>query len=183
MIYAKDNRIGLDAVIGQVQNKLMALATTWGVSLDGYPRCYPKMDKEKEDGGKKGIEHYVSNNQYSGNLIHAEGNKFFFTAENKPDRVGNGYYTTVISLYFVVDLTKCKPSITHRADEEVHADVSKVLRSLAGILEVDGPETDIEDVFRGYDYNIGDDLQPYHAFRFDLTVFEYKDNEQLCILN
>lgn len=179
-IFAKINPIGLDAVISQVQSKLMILATFWGVELDGYPRCYPLYSK---DNGKKGIEYYVSSNEYSGNLIHAERNKFFFTADKKPQNLGNGYYTSSFSVYFIVNAKECKPLIPHRADEEIHADVEQVLKTVSGFVSVEGIIDDVEQVFDGYGYFITDDMQPYHAFRVDLLAFEYKSTETLCILN
>lgn len=176
MIYAIDNPIGLDAVIATVQTKLMQLASTWGVELDGYPRCYPMIDTD----GKKGIEHFIKGKDY-GNLIYAEGNKFFFTAESDATRVGFGYETTEVELYFIVNLNECKPSITHRAANEVRVDVKNLLEQVSGI-EIKTTVIEIDRVFSGYDFRITDDMQPYHAFRINITIIQYDINgEENCI--
>lgn len=180
MIYAKTNPIGLDALIAQAQDKLESLETLWGVPIDIYPRCYPKWDKEVgQPDRRKGIEHYIGNNEYSGNLIHAEGNKFFFTAADDEDAVGNGYETTKLKLYVIVDLSKAYPSIAHRCDMEVRRDVKAIMQTIPNI-RLDETVTQPERVFSGYGYEIGDDLQPYHAFRLDLTAFEYDINLEYC---
>jgi len=173
MVMAIDNPIGLDAVIAQVQSKLMQLESTWGVELDGYPRCYPQKVKDK-----KTIAHFVKNKDYKP-LIHAERNKFFFTADDDEESVGNGYETTKLKLYFIVNVSECYPSILHRADNEVRVDVKNILYTVAGI-EINETVKEIDKVFSGYDYKITEDMQPYHAFRIDLTAFEYKIDQTYC---
>lgn len=175
MIFGKTNPIGLDAVIAQLQSRLMTLENKWSVDLDGYCRCYSTESVE----GKKQIEHYIGKNEYSGNLIHPEGNKFFFTAENDEKRVGNGYATTDFKLYFILNLDECYPSILHRCDNEVRVDVKTVLEMCPGITYTD-TIVDVERVFSGYDYRIGDDLQPYHVFRIDLVAVSYDINKTNC---
>jgi len=175
MVVAIDNPIGIDAVIAQVKAKLMALETIWGVTLDGYPRCYP-ITKDS----KKTIAHFVKNKDYKP-LIYAEGNKFFFTAENDAQKVGYGYETTTIELYFIVNLVECKPDITHRADNEVRVDVKNILAGISGI-EMTTTVIEIDRVFAGYDSKITDDMQPYHAFRINLNVYEYRIDQPYCII-
>jgi len=174
--FTKTNPIGLDAVIAQVQNKLMQLETVWSVEIDGYPRCYP-LDRD----GKKGIEHFELGKDYGRSLIVKERNKFFFVFDGNPELVGNNTYNSELKLYFIINLNECKPMVTHRADSEVWADVSALLQQLSGIISIDGLKVD--DVFNGYDYPETIDMQPHHAFRFDLTAIEYKLNEPLCIIN
>lgn len=179
MIYAKTNPIGLDAVIATVQSKLMSLETLWGVTLDGYPRCYPKYDEDKDKGGRKGIEHYSGKNEYSGNLIHAEDNKFFFTAEDDEHHVGLYRENATIQLFFILNLDDCYPLIAHRCDNEVRTDVKNIINTIPS-LKYTTTVKEIEKVFYGYDYAIGDDVQPYHAFRINIDVVQFDINQIYC---
>jgi hypothetical protein len=174
MIYQKTNPVGLDAVIAEIQVKLMALATTWGAPLDGYPRCYPQLRD-----GRKVIEYSQSLKEYK-ELIYAEGNKFFFICENDLVQVGNGYFTTDLSVYFMLDLTDAMPSVTHRADAEVWADVVAVLQTIPIIGKAERIVQGFDRVFAGYDYQPTDDLQPYHYFRIDVPVMAFQLTKTYC---
>src|SRR6478672_4168991 len=174
MIHAKTNPIGLDAVIAEVQAKLMALEALWGVSLDGYPRCYPAVRD-----GKKVIEHYAGDKEYQ-DVVYAEGHKFFFIAENDLVQVGNGYFTTDISVFFMLDLAKIKPNVAHRADAETWADVAGLLRTVASLRTAERIVQGFDRVFPGFDYRETDDLQPYHYFRVDLPVKEFELDQIYC---
>jgi len=174
MIYAKTNPTGLDAVIATVQTKLMTLETLWGVELDGYPRCYPT-----ERNGKKGVEHYVGVNEYSGNLIVGERNKFFFTAESRETTTDFKHYSADCELYFVVDLPQCKPQITHRGDQEVRTDVLFILDNMSGV-KVKEVWKDVEDVFNGFDYEYASFMHPKHAFRITFEAIGFFQNQTNC---
>ena len=175
MIYAKENPIGVDAVLADVQVRLMDLETTWGVGIDGYPRCYTGADKD----GNRTINHFVSGKEYK-DLVHAEGNKFFFTCENDLLQVGNGYFTTTVSLFFIVDLTKCKSGVSHRADAEVWADVADVLNTCPLIGQAERIVFGFYRVFQGYDYQDTADRQPYHYFRVDIPLLEFQLTKTYC---
>lgn len=169
----KTNPIGLDAVIAKIQTKLYdKLTTLWGVSLEGYPRCYEiKRDK------KTTIEHFISGKDYL-SLINCDKNKFFFL--NKKDIVQNSYTTfdTEIDLFFIVNIKNAKPGIAHRADEEVRLDVYNVLSTI-GDLGVDMKIT-TDNVFNGYDFKFTDDMQPYHFFKITMSVNDFKLNQTNC---
>lgn len=174
MNYLKQNPIGKDAIIQNLQYKLYNdLLTKWGSDLDGYGRCYVVSTN-----GRKTIEPYLSSNEYK-NLVVAEKNKFFFTAENDDEKVGNNYYQTKVYLYFIVDVKKLKPDITHRADEEVRNDVLNLIESNVyfNVIKV---VTNIDKVFNRYDYDYTDDMQPYHCFKIELQSVEYNINQTYC---
>jgi len=101
----KANPKGLDVVIYGIQKKMYdQLPTLWsGVDLHGYDRCYLANRN-----GFKSIDYYISQNEYK-NLVVAEENKFFFTAENDIKKVGSRYYKTAIDLYFILNLKEAKP--------------------------------------------------------------------------
>lgn len=165
----KQKPIGLDFIIDKIQRKLYdKLSAFWKINLDAYPRCYVLEDLEE----KRTIEHYVSKNEYSGNLIVSESNKFFFTAEDSQKRVNPSQFKTKISLYFILDLKKIYPDNPERCDTEVLADVIKVLDHSPGINREFEIITDYSDVFSSFFYEF-DNIQPYYCFRIDMETQPY----------
>lgn len=174
MNYTKENPIGLDAVINQAQIKLYDLAASWNVALDVYPRCYSK----ETDRGRS-IETFIGGKDYK-MLNVAEGNKFFFDAENDINQVGNGFFTTNISLYCVLNLNAVKPDVQHRADAEVWADVMGKLQQVPFFGTADRLITKFNRVFERYDYYQQNDMQPYHCFRIDIPVKSFSIDLTVC---
>jgi hypothetical protein len=170
-----NNPVGIDSVINKIQSKLYnSLNTLWGVEIDGFPRCYDIIrDKRKT------IEHYLGNKEYL-SLISHDRNKFFFLSNQ--DYVQNSYstYDTVIELYFIVNLSKCKPLLGHRGDEELRLDVINVLSLVGDISPNMKIVKGVENVFKGYSYNLSDDMQPYHSFKISLTINDFKLNKTNC---
>lgn len=171
------NPIGLDTTIYNIQKKLYdKLQPLWNVKLDGYPRCYP-IQRGSEN--KRSIEYYKGKNEYK-SLIHLEGNKFFFTAENEENQLTIDSWTTNIDLFFILNLNQCKPSLTNRGDNEVRVDVLNVLKSISNIGLNIQVITDVDKVFQGYDFTFKNDQQPYHCFRLVLNITDFTLNDTLC---
>ncbi len=179
----KTNPVGLDIVIDNIQRKVYELKKEWAVELDGYPRCQIL----KSNDGQKTIEAYLGNDEYSGSLIFAEENKFFFLSGESVQKVKNNYYSTTIELYFIVNLSEIYSNIKHRADEEVRIDVLHVLNTISGINVVK-VESNSDKVFarfnnrisQNYEYEYTDDMQPYHYFKVLIDILEYDINAQSC---
>lgn len=170
----KTNPKGLDVSIQEVQKILYTkLTTLWGVDLNAYGRCYPYIRDNY-----RVIEYYYGSNDYK-NLVYAEQNKFFFTAENDLTRTGDDFYTTNISLYFILNVNEIYPLVNHRADEEARVDVLKILNS-TGKVQVTSVTTEINKVFSRFEYENTDDMQPYHCFKIDLDVLEFNINQLEC---
>lgn len=172
----KDIPVGLDAVIHKTQIILYdELSLLWGVNLEGYPRCYV-INRD----GRNTIEHYISDKEYL-SLIHAERNKFFFTAENdfEKKRVNNFEFETDIELYFVVNVAEIKPTILHRGDEEIRNDVLNVLQSIPDVLAT-SVVINVDRVFNGFEHREMYDMQPYHAFKIVLNVPKFVINQKYC---
>jgi len=167
--YTKVNPVGLDIVIDKIQKKLYnELSALWNVSLDGYPRCYEiKRDK------KTTVEYYIKKNEYV-SLIHSDTNKFFFTC--KKDIVQNSFttYNAELEVYFILNVQDCKPSIEHRADEEVRMDVINVLSSIGYVEVTKKITTDITSVFSGYNFEFQTDMHPNHCFKVTFEVNNFK---------
>jgi len=169
------NPIGLDTTIYNIQKKLYdVLQPKWDVNLDGYPRCY-NIQREN----KKSIEFYKGKNEYK-SLIHLEGNKFFFTADNNQTQTTLDSFTTDIDLYFILNLDQCKPTLKNRGDNEVRVDVLNVLQTFGEIGLNIQVVTDVDKVFQGYDFTFRNDQQPYHVFKLTLNITDFTLNDTLC---
>ena len=61
MIYAKNNPIGLDALISKIQNQLYTeLNALWSTELEAFERVYIIQDNN----GKKHVQRFVKKNEY-----------------------------------------------------------------------------------------------------------------------
>lgn len=179
--------IGKDAVIEYVKNqlytKLMALwfpdenpATS--KKLYAYPRCYRKEDDKKKT---ITIEHFKGGVSYQ-NMIYTQENKFWFympkAETRRPGTIDD--YEAKIELYFTLNLTSVKPSITNRrADGDVHADVENILNEIYIIRPME-TITEIQNVYKGFSYTQGDDLHPKHCFKIILHAYDFKTDLEYC---
>ena len=184
MNYTKQNPIGLDAVIHDIQLKMYDLSSKWNVALNGYPRCYILQNHN----GEKTIESYLGNQEFSGSLIFAEGNKFFFVSGEKELQVDRPFiYETTIELYFMLNTKECYPTIQHKADNEVRVDVINALSKVIGLGKVD-IEANGDKVFnrfnnrisQGYEYEYTDGMVDYHYFKCMIELLPYNINKQIC---
>jgi hypothetical protein len=183
-LFAKTNAIGLDAIIHKVQSTLYTkLNAKWGLTLDAYPRCYVL-----EQDGVKTIEYHLGGKDYSGNLITAEGNKFFFMATDDEVKTQANQYTTILNLYFVVNVEECRADVTdHRADNEVRTDVMNVLNGIDEV-RINRVVSSYFKVFlsygrvisQHYDADYKDDMHPYHFFKIELSALPYTINKKAC---
>lgn len=174
----KTNPIGIDAKIQSMQNVLFSqLNTKWALTgnneLDAYGRVYINSKE-----GKKIPEFYNNNGEYE-NVLVAETSKFFFLQRKIQSKQNVLQYKTTVELCFLVDLELIKTTVGHRADVEVHADVESVLTTFPNVF-IESLETEIRNVFIGLDYEETDDMQPYHAFKFNLSVFYSLDETCKC---
>jgi hypothetical protein len=180
----KTKPIGLDAVIHEIQVSLYKLKDKWNINLEGYPRCYILNNGK----GNKTIESYLGKEQYSGSLIFAEKNKFFFVAGEKefmfkkPD-----LFTSTIEIYFFLNTKQCYPNILHKADQEVRTDVVSLLSKLP-IINVINIESNSDKVFnrfnnrisQGYESEYTDTMGNYHYFKCMLELNPYRIKKQIC---
>lgn len=174
-LFQKYMPVGIDIAIHKAQKKIHdALAVAWN-GLEVYPRCYPY---ETQEGCT--IAHFVGNNDYEP-VIHSDMSKCFFVVRPEVKHVGGDIFIAEVDLFFIVDLAKAKPLITHRADEEVRREVVNIVNFIPSVY-IMSIVTNAEVIFRDYVYDIIDDMQPHHCFKITLK-FEYDINEELCITN
>jgi hypothetical protein len=79
-------------------------------------------------------------------------------------------YTQGVGVFFAVNLKKLYPTLSHRAVEESHAEVRRILMLRASEFKIEGISTgeaaygDFQSVLNGLD------MQPWHVFRFNCNV-------------
>jgi hypothetical protein len=175
MNYVKTNPVGLDSIVNYAMLRLDYLAVKWQTNLDIYPRCYQKVTD-----GYRRIEWFdESKGEYEA-LNVAEGNKFFFMLESDIQQVGNGYFTTTLQLFGILNLKSIHPETTHRADAEVWADTMNFVNQVPYFGQAERIVTGFDRVFGQYDYQQENDMQPYHCFRIDIPVKEFKLDMETC---
>lgn len=173
MLYNREEIAGLDFIIDNAQKKLFnKLSDLWGIDLEAYPRCYVLEDKE----GNRSIEHYEGGGEYSGNLIHSEDSKLFFTAEDDQEPVNNFQFRTKVKLYFILNLKHIYPGSKDRVDGKVLNEVVQVLKYCSGFSQLFTIVNDYQTVFESFTYEF-DNIQPYFCFRIDLETTPYTLNQ------
>jgi len=164
MIYQKTNPIGLDALIHVMQSKLYnELNTLWSIELEAFERCYI-LEKD----GKKEVKRFVKSKEYETVSV-AEKNKFFFLHRAKSTKKDALYYDSELELVFILDLTKIKVDIEHRADYEVQNDVENIITQFNNVW-IKSLESGYDRALQGISYDQQNDMQPYHIFKFTLGV-------------
>lgn len=198
MNYLKPTPVGCDVKLQKLQVALYELSKSWGsppanpgdttFDLDGYGRAYFNEEDQKSI-----LEAYVQGTDYSGNLLTTDRNKFFFFRVKKAVQEGQKQYKQEFYLLFIVDLKQAKPNTSHRADEEVHVDVERILRDNSHLqLEISDLDDNVQTIFKTYefrylediDFTVFDGMQPYHIFKFGISlVYDMQDVEEDCTTN
>lgn len=178
MLITKTNPVGIDVAIQQLQTYLhKQLVKKWGLTGDDDPayESYGRVYRNKKD-NQYIAEAYAGENEYkevywndSLSAISWVGvsGKTEFDKQNKTD----------VHLVFFVNLAKLKPSVSHRADEEVRNEIQKLFGySLFG-FSFESIELWIDNVLKEYPGSRRDDrlkavdMHPVHCFRINLKIF------------
>jgi hypothetical protein len=184
MLITKDNPVGIDAKIQQLQTKLHDdLLAKWGIVTDQY-KCLGRCYRNRKDQGYV-AELYLGNGEYKDaywdDTISAIS---FFGLSNSPVK-HNLLEQANVHLVFFVNLAKLKTGIAHRADEEVRIDVLDLIgNSLFGFV-FQSIELGLDSVLKEYpaSWRTAEkytnlktvDMHPLHCFRLNLFV-QYDKN-------
>ncbi len=168
MIYKKISPIGLDRNIQFIQERIYEnLQTVFGIAettILSYGRVY-KIEK----GDSYTLRWYKSAEDYEEHDMLLEDkyavHYFFIEADS---RSFISQYETDVDVYFFVNLKTVKPSITHRADEEVKRDIQCILRKFEGFQGLER----IKDL-PGFEVKM--DMQPFHSFKSTIKIrYDYE---------
>jgi len=185
MVVTKNNPVGVDAAIQSLQLAMYAeLYSKWNLASDGEYDCYGrayKTQKPKVDGFIPEV--YTGGKDYKDVYLNDKVNALsFFHYEKNDYKLLN---SASVSLIFWVNIPKIKPSIDHRADEEVRVDVSNFIVKYIGNSEATiSTITGIDRVFAEYaGWRLPEsikhrDMHPFHCFRINFNL-SY-DSTQIC---
>lgn len=174
MLIQKTTPVGIDVAIQKFQSYIhSALLAKWNITTEYL--SYPRASRNKTDDG------YIAEVLQSGNsykeVFHDDRNhaSSFFGLSTRTDNE-QGIHSTDVHLVFFTNVKKIKPSIAHRADEEVRLDVINASSSGMYGFQLESIETGIENVLREYPGSRRDDrltavdMQPNHCFRLNFSL-------------
>lgn len=181
MLKTLTNPVGIDWHLQNVQEKLYArLMKGWG---DVDYACYGRAYRNKDRAEGYIAEVYEGANQYKEVYWDdARAAVSFFGIGPKVTK--DAAHLLDVHLVFFVNLQKLKPTLTHRADEEVRQDVYNALGPAAFGLVYKSTELYLENVLREYPGTRREerlkavDMHPVHCFRlnYQLTFNPNKQN-------
>lgn len=171
---------GIDVPIKRLQQRIhSSLLTKWAIDTSLY-QCYGRCYRNKKDDGY--IAEVFQGGSTTGGTDYKEvywddtlaAISFFGLSGEQEYQTGG--ISAGVHLVFFVNIATLKPSITHRADEEVRRDVIDAIGRAAFGLQLEGVELWLENVLREYPGSRRDDrlarvdMHPVHCFRLNLTL-------------
>jgi hypothetical protein len=182
MLNTKLNPVGIDFLIQQFQTELYErLMITWNISDDSKYQCFGRVYRNK-DGQNYNAEMYAGSGEYKEVYWNDELSaiSFFGTGSTEDHKLGD---KTEVHLVFFTDLSKLKPLVAHRADEEVRKDVQNIAAEGPYGFKYLSTEIWIDNVLREYSGSRRDnrlsavDMQPVHCFRLNFEIYY---NKNIC---
>jgi hypothetical protein len=186
----KNSVAGKDIFIQNFQKflytKLKALWPVDDTNLVGYGRAYRNSNNRGYVPEVFVDSAGVNNTQYNPVFFDKSVMKalFFFNVLDL-DIYKEGSETTKVELIFITDISKLKPGIQHRADEEVMSDVRKYASIGLYQFNLTGEERGFGNVFRQFsglinkDGEVFEDRHPLLCFKFNFELF-YLVTETIC---
>lgn len=164
----KTSPVGIDITIDRLQVLLFDVLT-WKNVTKGYESFHRVYKNETNDG--KEPEAFISGIDYNEVFTKDKfsATSFFLIGDNRPV---NDWIETDVDIIFQLNLDELYPNITHRADEEAHADVYNALNNNPYNADITNITKGIANVYS--DLNIDqvkfDDMSPCHVFKITLKV-------------
>jgi hypothetical protein len=180
MLITKTNPVGIDVAIQALQTHLhKQLVVKWGLTgaADPLYESYGRVYRNKKDAG------YIAE-VYTGGLGGVDYKEVYWNDELKAiSFFGTGSKTTFdlknkteVHLVFFVNLAKLKPTMGHRADEEIRNEIQQLFGNTLHGFSYESMELWLENVLREYPGSRREnrlnvvDMQPVHCFRINLSL-------------
>lgn len=185
MLIVKKSPVGIDVAIQRLQIFLHdELMVKWGIdpnvaASNKLYECYGRCHRNKTAAGYI-AEVFTANKDYKEVYWNdaLKAISFFGISAVESHDIGEKIN---VHLVFFVNLKKLKPSIAHRADEEVRRDVQLLAeRGMYG-FKFTGTELWLENVLREYTNSYRQDrlkavdMEPVHCFRLNFELNYTKD--------
>jgi len=160
---------GIDINIDKLQVKLFD-----GLGWDSLPSVtYESNHRAYKNETSDGIipEVYDGIKEYREVVFNdkIDASSFFLVDDS---RSGESPFNTTVSVIFQLKLDKIFPNVTHRADEEAHADVLNILKTNQAGAKISSLVVGLSNVYSGLivDTSKYNDMQPFHVFKVDMDV-------------
>lgn len=189
MLILKTDPVGIDYMIQQIMAEIHPrIMAAWDLDpeVEIENKLFQFHGRSYRNQTSNGFvaEVYTADNQYKevywNDALH--GIAFFGTNGTEKHQIA-GYETTQVHLVFFVNLDKIKPSITHRADEEVRNEVIKIISEENRDFIFKSNDIWLENVLKEYPGSLREDrlkfvdMHPVHCFRLN---FELNYNKSIC---
>lgn len=171
-LVTKTNPIGIDFVVDVFNGRLFTeLSKVW-TDYQSYPRSY------KNPSGNNVIpEHYLGENEYKEVLFDDKFNVTSFFLSGDERTIDDFRLSQTLSVIFQADISKLYPAVTHRADEEMHADILAAFEAIEQQENITSLVNGINNVYGGLnitgklkDLVELDDMSNLHFVKVDFTV-------------
>lgn len=176
MIYLKENPIGIDLPLQRLQTALYnGLVQRWGI-LEADYNCFGRVYRNQESDRGYFPEAFIEGRDYEDPLTNDRIAATSFFGESSRTNIVGYQAETDVHLIFCIDLSKVKPNITHRPDEECHMDILSILNKNSVFATVESTELWNDFIFREYnawrsqDGMKFSDMHPYHCFRVNMKM-------------
>lgn len=173
---------GIDFIVDSLQRKTFAQLTGSDIGWTEY-ESYHRAYKNPSEGSTI-PEIYTSNGNYLEVLFDDTFNATsFFLTEDTRTKLDHEVYEQDISMIFQARLDLLYPNITHRADEEMHADIVTAINSAGFQKEITDITTGVTNVYSELSLTGDlsslvslDDMSFFHVVKVNLTITYGFDN-------
>ncbi|MBP7398183.1 MAG: hypothetical protein KA954_01260 [Chitinophagales bacterium] len=189
MLITKSTPVGIDVSIQQLQTKLHGvLMSKWGLNPaiaaeNKLYKCYGRCYRNKKEGSYI-AEVFTEGNDYK--EVYWDDNLNVLSFFGISNSIKHELKEKVnVHLIFFVNLKKLKPDLTTRGDEEVRADVIKLMQSANYGFQYLSVDLWLENVLKEYTGSFREnrlkvvDMHPIHCFRLNFSL-TYNINQTNC---
>jgi hypothetical protein len=171
----KTNPKGVDFMIDAMQSRVYdkLIAKGWS-NYESYPRAYANVKK-----GGTVPEFYLGENEYQEVLMNDKFSvtSFFLVDNARSFDKESGQFTQTVSMIFQADIRKLFPTVSHRADEEMHEDIFGSLKLINNKNFLTTLIVGVDDVYSSLSIPAEyiervqmDDISNYHVCRLDFSI-------------
>lgn len=174
---------GIDFIIDSLQKKTFTELTAVGgigwTDYESYHRAY-----KNPQSGSTIPEIYTTSGNYLEVLFDDTFSATSFVlSEDSRTKIDHEVYAQDISIIFQAQLDKLYPSIDHRADEEMHADIVTAINAAGFQKDITEVTTGVSNVYSELSLTGDlsslvslDDMSFFHVVKVDLTITYGFDN-------
>ena len=159
---------------------IQALQTDLSNKLSWLSHSFGRAFKNEDKDGQFVPECYVGGDEYQELLPDDSVDAMCFFDVDDSVSFENRQSKTNVRIIFFINLEKCFPTLSHRADENAIVDIYDILKSYAHGWELTDVKKIAKNIFAEYNYTQSwlDDMQPYFVCSFECELtYNYLKSE------